>query len=70
MNYTHLFRSGFVLVTSRYSLTEARDDGRRIFLKTSIALAPFSAEEADRFLRKLTFGSGADERVTANFKKS
>ena len=58
MDYTHLFRSGSVLVTSRYPLTEARDDGRQISPKTSILLAPFSPEEADRFLRELTPGSG------------
>lgn len=61
MDYTHLFRSGSVLVTSRYPLTEARDDGTQLSPKKSIHLASFSPEEADCFLRELTPGSGEIE---------
>lgn len=69
MDYTHLFGSGSVLVTSRYPLTEARDDGRQLSPKTSIPLATLDVEEAARFLRELTPRYGTVEESLLIAKK-
>lgn len=68
-DYTHLFRSGSVLVTSRYPLPEARDEDRELSPKISIPLSPFSVDEASRFLRQLTPHSGQPDKSSLIVKR-
>ena len=62
-DYMHLFRSGSVLVTSRYPLAEARDKCRELSPILSISLSPFPVHEAAHFLRNLTPNSGQAEKT-------